>query len=209
MKVSNQILARTIVAATLSAAGLIISLHIIESRYDPAWRMVSEYSNGDYGFLMRLAFFLTGVAILSMGTMLRRITGSKLTKAASVAFFVSFVGLMLAMLFNQDPVNTKHMTFHGNMHGLATILGIPGFSVGALLAGLWLKRQGSGVMASVIGYSTLATFLAMMIYLFVGISKDTGFVSGTYAGICNRVVWVAMIATLLYFANAFLRSAKR
>ncbi len=212
MKRTNQnttTLAKTITFATVGATGLIILLHIIEPEFDPTWRMVSEYSNGQYGLLMRLAFLLTGVATLSVGLLLGKIKGSKLTKAASIAFFVSFAGLMLATLFNQDPVNTKHMTFHGNMHGLATMLGIPGFSIGALLAGLWLKRQGAGVVAMIVGYSTLATFLAMMAYLFTGISKDTGFAPGTYAGACNRVVWVAMITTLLYVATQLPRVVSR
>jgi hypothetical protein len=212
MKVINQNLiplANTAIAATITATVLLVILHAIESEFDPTWRMVSEYSNGQYGLLMRLAFLLTGIATFSIAMLLRRVKGSKLTKVASIAFFVSFIGLMLAALFNQDPVTSKEMTFHGNMHGLATMLGIPGFGIGAALAGLWLKARGAGTLALVVGYSTLVTFFAMLIYLFTGISKDTGFAPGTCTGVFNRVVWIAMIASLVYFANKLSKSASK
>ena len=44
---------RTAVAVAISGAlahlGLFVLLHVIEPEYDPRWRFVSEYSNGQYG----------------------------------------------------------------------------------------------------------------------------------------------------------------
>ena len=191
---------KVLLCATGGAAAILVLLHVIESEFDPSWRMVSEYSNGQYGFVMRLAFLLTAIATAATAIMLSRIEGSRLAKAAAISFLVSTAGLLLAALFNQDPVTSKTVTFAGSMHGIATIVGIPGFSIAAVLAGLWLKRGGAGVIAVVIGLLPLLTVLAMLAYLFTGIPKDTGFAPGTYAGAFNRVVWAAMIGSLLYLA---------
>lgn len=193
----------TLAKVSLYAAGtvtfLLLLLHVIEAEFDPTWRMVSEYANGEFGLVMRVTFLLTAVATFSVAVMLNRVKGSKLAKAAAVSFFISTLGIVLAACFNQDALTTKELTFAGNMHAVATFLGIPGFAVGSLLGGLWLKRQGAGVAAVIIGGATLATFLGMFTYIFTGITK-AGFVAGTYAGTWNRVVWVAMLAALVYFS---------
>lgn len=193
-------------AATVSlyaASGffaLFLLLHVIEPQFDPTWRFVSEYSNGQYGFVMRLAFLLLAVATAAAGVMFKQVTGSKLATTAAIAFFVSAAGLVLAASFNQDPVTSKEVTMTGNLHGVATLLGIPGFSIGALAGGLWLQKRGLGMTAAIIGSLTLVSFLAMLIYLFTGISKDTGFAPGTYTGLFNRVLILAMVGALVYFA---------
>lgn len=191
---------RVLLATTVGVVAILVVLHLIEPEYDPTWRMVSEYSNGQYGFVMRLGFLLTAIATAATAQMLNRVEGSRLAKAAALCFVVATVGLVMAALFNQDPVTSKTVTLAGRLHGVATIVGIPGFSIAALLAGVWLKRGGAGVIAVVIGLLPLLTFLTTLAYLFTGIPKDTGFAPGTYAGAFNRVVWAAMIGILLYLA---------
>lgn len=200
-------LTKVVTYATFAVACLLLLLHVIEPEFDPTWRMVSEYANGEYGFLMRLTFLLTAVGTFSVALMLKRIKESKLAKAAAVSFFISTVGIILAASFNQDPLTSKEMTFAGNMHAVSTLLGIPGFAIGSLLGGLWLKRQGLGAKAAVIGSLTLLSFIAMMTYLFTGITS-AGMVEGTYTGIWNRIAWVAMIVDLLYLGVMLPRLVK-
>jgi len=44
-----------IVAAT-AALLLLASLHVLSPEFDPSWRMVSEYANGHYGWVLSLMF---------------------------------------------------------------------------------------------------------------------------------------------------------
>ena len=37
--------------------GLLALLHFLKPELDPAWRMISEYEIGRFGWMMRLAFF--------------------------------------------------------------------------------------------------------------------------------------------------------
>lgn len=50
------IAAVTAIVAGGITAGLTAILHVLEPEYDPSWRMISEYSLGRYGPLMRVAF---------------------------------------------------------------------------------------------------------------------------------------------------------
>jgi hypothetical protein len=45
-----------ILFAALSLLMLLL-LHLLEPELDPAWRMISEYEIGRFGWLVRLAFF--------------------------------------------------------------------------------------------------------------------------------------------------------
>ncbi|WP_394554755.1 DUF998 domain-containing protein [Agromyces sp. MMS24-JH15] len=50
------IAAMTALVACGITVGLIAILHVLEPEYDPSWRMISEYSLGRHGWVMRLAF---------------------------------------------------------------------------------------------------------------------------------------------------------
>src|SRR3569833_1300453 len=46
--------------AIIGAAAFILLLgllHLLETQFDPSWRLISEYELGSYGWMMRLAFF--------------------------------------------------------------------------------------------------------------------------------------------------------
>ena len=47
-------------------ASVIVLLHFVEPEYDPSWRMISEYSLGRHGWLMRVAFIAMAIASAAM-----------------------------------------------------------------------------------------------------------------------------------------------
>ena len=56
-----------VAAVTALVAGgimvaLIMILHFVEPEYDPSWRMISEYSLGRHGWLMRIAFIAMAIS---------------------------------------------------------------------------------------------------------------------------------------------------
>jgi hypothetical protein len=54
--------ARLAIAAAAAALLLLASLHVLSPEFDPSWRMVSEYANGHYGWVLSLMFAAWGVS---------------------------------------------------------------------------------------------------------------------------------------------------
>lgn len=52
------------------AVGLVVLLHFLESEFDPSWRVLSEYSLGRYGVLMRAAFLAWGTGGIAVAVAL-------------------------------------------------------------------------------------------------------------------------------------------
>ncbi|HLF87314.1 MAG TPA: hypothetical protein VI451_00075, partial [Anaerolineales bacterium] len=49
--------------ATASAVLLLLaSLHILSPEFDPSWRMVSEYTNGQYSWVLSLMFVFWAIS---------------------------------------------------------------------------------------------------------------------------------------------------
>jgi hypothetical protein len=58
--------ARLAIAAAASTILLLASLHVLSSEFDPSWRVVSEYANGRYGWVLSLMFVSWAVASWSL-----------------------------------------------------------------------------------------------------------------------------------------------
>ncbi len=58
----------------LAASGvflvLLAALHVLKPDLDPSWRFISEYELGDYGWVMRVAFFALALSCAGMGVAL-------------------------------------------------------------------------------------------------------------------------------------------
>ena len=51
----------------MTFAAIVAALHVLEPRFDPMDRFVSEYALGDWGLLMNVAFFALGTALVALG----------------------------------------------------------------------------------------------------------------------------------------------
>ena len=56
----------TAIAASGAALALLLSLHVLSPEYSPAWRMISEYANGQYGWVLSLMFIAYGAGSLTL-----------------------------------------------------------------------------------------------------------------------------------------------
>lgn len=59
------------IAATAAAFLLLLSLHVASPEFSPAWRMVSEYANGQYNWVLSLMFVAYGVGSLALAFAIR------------------------------------------------------------------------------------------------------------------------------------------
>src|SRR5262245_51746924 len=87
--------------ATALAIGLVVLLHWLEPEFDPAWRMLSEYSLGRYGVLMRAAFLAGGTGVVAVSLVL---AGS--AWPTSLGLGLVAIGPLGAAFIDTDPITT-------------------------------------------------------------------------------------------------------
>src|SRR5690348_4475629 len=116
----------------LSAGTLLVLaiLHILSPEFDPAWRMVSEYANGNYGVVLSLMFALWALSSWALAyTLWPQVT----TTAGRVGIYfliASGVGEAMAAVFD----------INHSLHELASFIGIGSLPVAALLISTNLGR---------------------------------------------------------------------
>ena len=138
--------------------GLIALLHVLEPEYDPSWRMISEYSVGRYGWVMRVAFVTMAISPAAICVALWPFGGAWTIGLAAVA-----VGALGAAFIDADPIMTPRAqaTPVGRAHTLLGIVLLAGFPLAALLAGLGVATALGWLLAiaSVVPWAGLVWFL--------------------------------------------------
>ncbi|TFV81780.1 DUF998 domain-containing protein [Microbacterium sp. dk485] len=152
-----------IAATTALMAGgftvaLIAILHVLKPEYDASWRMISEYSLGRHGWVMRLAFVTMAIGLYATCVALWPFGGAWTIGLAAVA-----LGALGAAFIDADPITTPRAdaTPVGRAH---TVLGaalLAGFPPAALVAGVGVAPAlGSTLaIASVVPFAGLVWFL--------------------------------------------------
>ena len=148
----------TAVVAGGITVGLIAILHVIEPQFDPSWRMISEYSLGRRGWVMRLAFVAMAVGLAATSVALWPFGGAWTVGLAAVA-----LGALAAAFIDADPIMTPRAeaTRVGRAH---TVLGgvlLAGFPPAALFAGVGVAHVLGWTLtiASVVPLAGLVWFL--------------------------------------------------
>jgi hypothetical protein len=131
------------VAVALSAAFLLLLflLHFLEPELDPSWRMISEYEIGQFGWMMRLAFFCWGGSVLALQLVLHpylRTWGGKMGRWWLVLIGVALFG---AGIFVTDPITNITTSVTNRMHTLAGAIVIFTFPISASLVARSLPRN--------------------------------------------------------------------
>lgn len=127
-----EIAAVTALVAGAITAGLIAVLHLLEPEYDPSWRMISEYSLGRHGWVMRLAFVAMAIGLSATCVALWSFGG-----AWTVGLAVVGIGALGAAFIDADPIMTPRAraTPAGRVHTVLGSVLLAGFPPAALIAG--------------------------------------------------------------------------
>ncbi|HEX6511565.1 MAG TPA: DUF998 domain-containing protein [Chloroflexota bacterium] len=120
------------IASALAAAVLLGALHVLSPEYSPAWRMVSEYANGRYAWVLSLMFTAYGASTLAVAYAIRSQVAGRSGGIGLGALVLSGIGQAAAAAFDLNQVL---------LHELAGILGIMALPVGAVLISRNLARQ--------------------------------------------------------------------
>lgn len=146
--------------AVAGAILLVVALHKLEPEFDPSWRMLSEYSLGSYGVIMRIAFILGGTGVAASGIALWPPAG-----VLAVGLPVVALGPLGAAFVDTDPITTPRpeITGRGKVHAGLGSLFILGFPVAATFAGIGAAMHSPAgqilAWAAVIPWAGLIWFL--------------------------------------------------
>jgi hypothetical protein len=200
--------ARLAAIGSLAVALIILALHAIKPEYQPAWRFISEYAIGPYGWLMKLAFLVWAASCAALAIALRGEVTTRPGRAGLIVLLVVAAALVPAGLFAQDPVTARpdELTMSGNIHAIASMIGIPGIPLAAMLisAGLWRAHPAwtshrAGLMAA--AHATWISLALMAAYLAWAVPRAGGFTPDVWAGWMNRLVVIAYLGWQLVIAS--------
>jgi hypothetical protein len=192
---------------------ILFTLHFLKRELDPAWRMISEYEIGRFGWMMRLAFFCWGASVLAL---LVAIWPALLPISGTISrwwFVLIVVALFGAGIFKTDPITHDTHSLVNTIHKFCGTIVILTFPIAATLAvhsllldPHWLAYQGWLVFGIVFAWIGVVAYFATVI---ISRIKDpqAGQVGGLHVnmGWPNRFNVVTYIIWIIITAGIALR----
>ncbi|MBA3667134.1 MAG: DUF998 domain-containing protein [Sphingomonas sp.] len=185
----------------LGSAIILVLLHLLKPDLAPTARFVSEYATGDYSWLGRVLFFVSGAAIFCVGLAYRDRGAGKLVTAGAWLHLFGGAVMFIAGFFAMDPMGTPadQMTMHGQVHSLTGMVGIPVVPIAALVLAIGLWRRGAPNRALLLGGALVA--IASLVALQVRIvsimsASPDAFPMDSDVGTYNRLWFVGLYAWL-------------
>lgn len=121
---------RLAIAASAAVLLLLASLHVLSPEFDPAWRMVSEYANGQYGWLLSLMFIAWAISSWTLAFALWPQARTTAGRIGLIFLILAGVGEAMGAIFD----------INHPLHGMAAMIGIPSLPVAAMLISVSLGR---------------------------------------------------------------------
>ena len=183
-------------ATAVSAAALLL-LHALSPEFAPSWRMVSEYANGRFAWLLTVVFAGWAIGSFALAAAAWPLSATTLGRIGLLFLLLAGIGQTMGGLFD---INHR-------WHGPAAMIGIPSLCVAAVLVTLALSRAGIDAPPAWSAHLPWISFLAMIgaFALFFSSLKAAGVdmsgqtrplaelpagVSG-YLGWANRLLFIA------------------
>lgn len=200
-------------AAKIAVAGsalsliLVVALHALKPEYNPSWRFLSEYAIGDFGWVMRLAFFSVAVSCLSLFVAVKSHVQTIGGKIGLGFLLATFVGLTMAGFFSIDPITATpdQLTQQGSLHGLASMIGIPSLPIAAMLISLSLGRNKNWASAkkSILWTANFTWMSVVIMFGTIGamLPQAGGFGPDVLIGWPNRLLMLTYYVWLMTVAS--------
>jgi len=146
--------ARLAIAASTAALLLLASLHMLSPEFDPSWRMVSEYANGQYGWVLSLMFVSWAVSSWALAFAIWSQVRTRAGQIGLVFLIAAGIGEAMASVFD----------INHSLHGLAAMIGIGSLPVAALLISVSLGRsQGWSVAKKALLWTANLTWMSVVL----------------------------------------------
>jgi len=127
---NNITTARLSLAAAIATLLTLAVLHILSPEFAPSWRMVSEYANGNYSWVLSLMFIFWAISSWSLAFTLWSEVKTTAGKVGLSFLIAAGIGEAMAAVFD----------INHSLHGLASLIGIGGLPIAALLISTSLGR---------------------------------------------------------------------
>jgi hypothetical membrane protein len=188
------------VAIAVSLAALLL-LHALSPEYAWSWRMVSEYANGRYPWLLRVVFFGWAVGSFALLWALWPLSETAVGKTGLAFLLLAGIGQVMGGVFD---INHK-------LHGPAAMIGIPSLCIAAVLVTMAMAQRGDIAapplwsahlpwVSFALMLGAFVLFLSALSRAGVDLSTQTGPLSALPAGVSGYVGW----ANRLLFASTYL-----
>ena len=112
------------IAASVAGLVLLLSLHLLSPEFSPAWRMISEYANGQYSWVLSLMFAAYGLSSLTLALAIRSEATTRRSRLGLVLLTLSGIGQASAAWFDLNQAA---------LHELAGVVGILCLPLAAML----------------------------------------------------------------------------
>ena len=199
---ASQIAARLSIGAAVTAVVLLGALHVLSPEFAPSWRMVSEYANGRYGWVLSLMFASWAISAWALAYAIWPQVKTIAGKIGLVLLIVAGIGEAMGGLFD----------INHPLHGLAALIGIPTFPIAAMLISVSLSRTPpwSNVRKALLWIANLTwisvllmagTFIIMIVtFTQVGgdMTADATTVTTLPSGVIALVGWANRFLVIIY-----------
>ncbi|HEX2446115.1 MAG TPA: DUF998 domain-containing protein [Vicinamibacterales bacterium] len=191
---------KSIAIASAAASALsLLALHVLSPEFDVSWRMVSEYANGKYGWLLTAVFITWGVASWALALALRPLRAIWLGRFALLFLVLAGVGQIMGGIFDLNH----------ELHGAGFAIGVPSLTMAAILVTLALRRAGVDVgmwpahlswIAFVLMAVTMIRFITSLSVAGIDVTAQSGPLASLPEGVTPYNGW----ANRLLFAASYL-----
>jgi hypothetical membrane protein len=163
----------------LAVAGVVVALHVVRSDLDPLAHRLSDYANGEHGWLMAVAFALMAAAALVLAPIVAAAgrTGRR-RRAIRAAMVVAAIGLAAAGVFRTGAPEAGALS--DQLHALTSSAAAIALVTAAVLSG---RRLLGALAVALLVTSPLLHRSAV-------------------AGLDQRMLWAVVLTWLLTGATA-------
>jgi hypothetical membrane protein len=189
--------AQLAIAATAAVLMLLASLHILSPEFDPSWRMVSEYANGQYSWVLSLMFIAWALSSWALAVAIWLQVRTRAGKIGLIFLIAAGIGEAMAYIFD----------INHPLHGLASMIGIGSLPIAAVLISVSLSRtqEWSSARKALLWTANLTWVSVLLMAVTFAILISTFIQAGgdTTAGVAPTVLPPGVIA-LVGWANRLL-----
>jgi hypothetical membrane protein len=181
------------VVYTVAAVG---ALHLLDPEVGIVEGFISEYALGDYGWLMRSAFFAAGLGTLAIALGLRQsLPRCRRAALAAALMAVAALGFVVAGIFDADTADASGkttITLPGVIHDTSTFVLFLGVIVAAfLLHGLFAREPRWRALSPVALWFAVAMTVSRLVMLVVPADGPGGLSQRVFTALL--MIWLAVL----------------
>ena len=163
---------RLAIAASAAAFALLLSLHVLSPEFSPAWRMISEYADGQFAWVLALMFLAYGVSELALAFAIRSELRTRRDKTGLALLTLAGIGAASAAWFDLNQAA---------LHDLAGVVGVVCLPVAAMLISpvltaspAWQPARKLILLTANLTWLTVALFVASFVLMIATFMQAQG-----------------------------------